>query len=275
MVNKLFPEERLEQLYKIIQEEKKVRVNDVSARFSMSRSTIRTDLEELESRGLIVRTHGGAILRNSALKDNENEKLSHNVELNIRMQEYIEEKRAIGQLAATLVNDGDTLMIDGGSTTKAVAEQLIDKKKLSIVTNSILLMPDLMAIADSAVYITGGIVYKENSVLVGDWSNDFVSHFKTKKSIIGMDGVSIESGLTVADSMVPAVASIKKRMIEASSELIIVCDHSKLGRICLTPVASCESISYLVTDDGADPNMISELKALGVNVLIAKVKNHS
>ncbi len=275
MVNKLFPEERLEQLYKIIQDEKKVRVNDVSTRFSMSRSTIRTDLEELESRGLIVRTHGGAILRSSTLKDNENEKLSHNVELNIRTQEYTEEKRAIGQLAATLINDGDTLMIDGGSTTKAVAEQLIDKKKLTIVTNSIFLMPDLMAIGDSAVYLTGGIVYKENSVLVGDWSNDFVSHFKTKKSILGMDGVSIESGLTVADSMVPAVASIKKRMIEASSELIIVCDHSKLGRVCLTPVASCENMKYLVTDDGADPDMINELRALGVNVLIAKVKNRS
>lgn len=271
MGKKLFPEERLELIYNKIKEKKKVHVNELSNEFSISKSTIRTDLAELESRGLIKRTHGGAILQNELIFCDNEDITKNNMEINIRIEKNQAEKKAIGQLAASMVNDNDTIMIDGGSTTQFVAKYLSDKRGLTIITNSFYMLQELLGIKDSAVYLAGGLVYKRNSVLVGDLTNEFISHFTPQKLILGIDGVSLEHGLTVADSMVPAVASIKRKMIDACSKLIIVCDHTKLGRACLMPIAPLSRVDYLVTDDGAPPEMVEDIRSAGVEVLIAHV----
>lgn len=271
MNKKLFPEERLELFYNKIKEKKKVHVNELASQFHMSKSTVRMDLTELESRGLIKRTHGGAILQSELIAEDGEDMVRSTMGINLRMQENQAEKEAIGQLAASLINNGDTIVIDGGSTTQFVGKYLSDKSGLTIITNSFYMLPELLTIKDSAIYLAGGIVYKENGVLVGDLTNEFISHFSPQKLILGIDGISIENGLTVADSMVPAVASIKRKMIDACSLLIVVCDHTKLGCICLMPIASLKRVNYLITDDGAPHDMIEEMRALGVNVMIAPV----
>ena len=211
MDKKLFPEERLEIIYNKIKEMKKIHVNELSDEFSISKSTIRMDLAELESRGLISRTHGGAIIKGELSVEEDGGKIKNFLDINSRIQKNQIEKDAIGQIAASLINDGDTIMIDGGSTTQFVAKHLEEKSGLTIITNSFFMLPTLLAIKDSAIYLAGGIVYKENAVLVGDLTNDFINHFKPQKLVLGIDGVSLEHGLTVADSMHPSVASIKRK----------------------------------------------------------------
>jgi DeoR family fructose operon transcriptional repressor len=272
MNSKMFPEERIKVIFNIIKAKKKIHVNELAKELSMSKSTIRMDLAELESRGLINRTHGGAVLKDELLIDTTGETEKSTLGIDYRIQKNQAEKDAIGKLAASLISNGDTIMIDGGSTTQFVAKYLCAKSGLTIITNSFYMLPELMNAKDSAVYLAGGIVYKENAILMGDLTNEFVSHFKPEKLILGIDGVSIAHGLTVADSMYPSVASIKRKMIDACSQLIVVADHTKIGRICLMPIAPLEKVNYLVTDnDAASQEMIAAIRTVGPEVLLADV----
>src|SRR5690554_5092803 len=124
MRKKMFPEERLKVIFNLLKERKKIYVNELAKELAMSKSTIRMDLAELESRGLINRTHGGAVLKEELLFDTLNQTDKINLEINLRIHKNQAEKDAIGKLAASLVNDGDTIMIDGGSTTQYVAKYL-------------------------------------------------------------------------------------------------------------------------------------------------------
>lgn len=266
MSKKIFREERLQLIYKRIKETKKVFTKELAEDFNVSRSSIRLDLAELEARGLITRTYGGAILPNG-LKGNVVENLS---DLEIRLRRNKKEKEAIGKLAATLVEDGDTIMIDGGSTTHQVVMNLQEKRDLTIITNAVSFLAELMAMNASVVYFVGGMLQRDNAVLVGDISNEVVEYFHPMKAILGIDGISIESGLTAANPSTPAVSSIKRKMIAASDKIIIVTDHTKLGRVCLMPVAPINKMDYLITDNQADTDMIERIRAEGPKVLIAE-----
>ena len=201
----IFREERLEEIYKLLKSNQKVYVADLARTFAVSPSSIRLDLVELESRGLIRRTYGGAILPSAG--EVFVEPLS---ELSQRSKLMRAEKEAIGKLAVTLIGDGDSLMIDGGSTTLQVAKNLYARRNLMIVTNSISFLPDLLEIKDAVVYLVGGMVYRENGVLVGDIANNITASLHPKKAILGIDGISLKYGFTTGDPSVPAEASIKR-----------------------------------------------------------------
>ena len=163
-------------------------------------------------------------------------------------------------------------MIDGGSTHNMWAKYLAAKKGLTIITNSFYMMPELMNIDDSAVYLDCGLAYKQNGILMGDLTNEFVSHFKPQKLILGIDGISLNQGLTVADSLYPSVASIKRKMIEACSQIIVVADHTKLGKVCVMPIAPLKQVNYLVTDaHEKSQEIVEKIKMLGPEVLLASV----
>ena len=134
--------------------------------------------------------------------------------------------------------------------TQYVAPQMAEKQGLTIITNSFYMMQTLCKIPDAVIYLAGGMVYRDSASVVGEYANEFLSQFKVKKTILGIDGLSVEYGLTDADSREPQSLSIKKKMIQACDELIIVCDHSKIGRACLAPVEQLSRVSYLVTGEG-------------------------
>lgn len=253
-----------------IQLEHKVLVNDIANEFSISKTTARNDLMELESRGLITRTHGGALLRDS---DSELQKriVRDNLPVTKRKSERLDEKVAIGKLAASLINDGDTLMIDGGTTTSAFAEFLKDKKDLTIITNSYTLVPMLAKLENCAIYLAGGLVYEKHSVVVGDFSNEFISQFKPNKLVLGIDGVSATRGLSIADSQVPSVASIKRKMIDCCEEIILICDYSKFGKECLMTVSPVSKVDYIITNSSVSKKEIQDIEALGPKILLTEI----
>ena len=262
----MFREERMSQLLVQLEQEGQLRVAKAAGLFGVSESTIRLDLQELEERGLVQRTHGGAILtsvsRNGTMK-------YLSLGLEERLVENGEAKRAIGRLAAELIQDDETIMIDGGSTTRYVAFHFRYKKRLTIVTHIVDIYPDLIGMeGDFRVVFTGGELDQSNMILVGEESPLIVSRYRASKAVLGIDGISISLGLTTQDVHAP----LKKAMMTYSDQVIIVADSTKLGRVSLVPVAMLDEIDYLVTDDGADPHMVKEIEGMGVKVLIAPVK---
>ncbi len=262
MISTTFREERLKQIAERVLSGQTVYVNALAAEFGVSPSTIRLDLSELEAHGILKRTHGGAMLADGL----DGRLIASKSSFEARRQELQAEKEAIGRAAAALVEDGDTLMIDGGSTTLHVARFLANKRGLTVVTNAVTLLPDLLAIPDAQVYVTGGALDRRFATLLGEVALDTIGRFRTSKIILGMDGVSADAGLTVTD---PAVAATKRKMMEAGGQLIIVSDHTKLNHISLYTLAPLTAMHTLVTDAGASLNAVDLIRACGPRVVIA------
>jgi len=261
----MFREERMSQLLAHLGQEGQLRVGNAASLFGVSESTIRLDLQELEERGLVQRTHGGAILTSLA-RSGTMKYLAMGIEE--RLVANRDAKKAIGELAASLIQDGETIMIDGGSTARYVAYHLRSKQRLTIVTHIVDIYPDLIGMeGDFRVVLTGGELDKNEMILVGEEAPLIVSRYRASKAVLGIDGLSISLGLTTQDVHAP----LKKAMMTYSDQVVIVADSTKLGQVSLVPVAMLDEIDYLVTDDRADPHMVKEIEALGVKVLVAPV----
>lgn len=261
----LFREERLQMILERLLADGKVFVADLAEQFEMSSSTIRNDLAKLQSRGLLVRTYGGAVLPEQV----NTQLVVRKSALQLRAEAYRAEKEAIGRAAADLVSDGDTIMIDGGSTTHHVVRHLLDKRDLTFVTNATSLLPDLLTIPDANICLTGGLLHRGFETLLGEASIDVLERFRATKAILGIDGVSLQSGLTATNN---SVAIAKQKMIAASEQVIIVCDHTKFNQVCLIPIARVGEIDCLVTDSGAPSGIVEAIRAQGPTVILASVE---
>jgi DeoR/GlpR family transcriptional regulator of sugar metabolism len=258
----IFREERLKWITHRLKISKSVQVNELAMEFGISPSMIRLDLKELEERGLLQRTHGGAILP---------EGLSGRITtgkppFDTRQSTLQAEKEVIGSATANLINDGDSLMIDSGSTTVHVVRALQSKHNLTIVTNAIDLLPDLLAIPDAQVYLSGGLVNRDYVTLLGEIANEVLGRFRTTKAILGIDGISLEHGLSATD---PAIAAAKRQMIAACGRLIIVADHTKFDQVSLYTLAPLEAAHTIVTDVGTPYKTVEAIRERGVEVVIA------
>jgi DeoR/GlpR family transcriptional regulator of sugar metabolism len=268
MNQKLFREERLQLMTELVRTRRKVHVDELAEEFNISPSSIRLDLTELESRGLLKRTHGGAI----ATTKFQGRMVTQKSSLELRQAAQQTEKMAIGRAAADLIEDGDTLMIDGGSTTFHVARHLIDKRGLTIITNAVSLLPYLTAIPDGRIFVVGGLLDPRFETLVGDITVDTLERFRTARAILGIDGISVDAGLSVTDS---AVAASKQKMMRLSDQIIIVCDHTKINQVCLIPIAPLEEIDCLVTDSNVSAETVAAIEASGPKVIVAPVAAHN
>ena len=264
MNQKLFREERLQLIAELVRTRRKVHVDELAEEFNISPSSIRLDLTELEARGLLKRTHGGAI----ATTKFQGRLVTQKSSLELRQAAQQTEKMAIGRAAAALIEDGDTLMIDGGSTTFHLAPHLVSKRGLTIITNAVSLLPQLTAIPDGRVYVVGGLLDPRFETLVGDITVNTLEQFRTAKAVLGIDGVSMEAGLSVTD---PAVAASKQKMMQLSDQIIFVCDHTKLNQVCLIPIAPLAEVDYLVTDSNVSAETVAAIEACGPKVIVAPV----
>jgi len=262
MENNMFREERLRMILEILSQEKKIVVKDLAEKFSLSNSSIRLDLTELESRGLIYRTHGGAIIPNETQNDLV---LNKNV-LKQREETYADEKRRIANAVIDLINDGDSIMIDGGSTNYFIAKQLNQKRGLTIITPSTHLLPILSQINDANIFLTGGLYQPYFEDLIGEISLETIGRFSPEKTIMGIDGISLKQGLTSTE---PSMAVLKRKMISISRQLIIVADSTKIGKVCLIHVAGINEINTLVTDSNISEDNIKAIRDLGPKVITA------
>lgn len=253
----LLSEPRRRRILDWIQEEGSARVRELAVAFQVSEATIRQDLERLEQEGHITREHGGAFL-NSVPTQVGTMTLHH--------QENMEAKRRIGALAADLVKDGETVILDAGTTTTEIALRLVGRKNLTVITNALNIAIILGAVPGNAVHLPGGQFKAPTLSLSGDKSVDYFRNIFAGKLFLATAGVALDAGLTYPSF---ADLQLKEAMIKAASRVYLVADSTKINKSSFTRLGSLEMIHAFVTDAGISEADASAFRARGIEMLIA------
>jgi DeoR/GlpR family transcriptional regulator of sugar metabolism len=254
----LLAEPRRKKILEWLQEEGSARVRDLSAAFEVSEATIRQDLEKLESDGYISREHGGAYLKT----------VPHQVEtLSLQHIENMEKKQRIGHHAASLVHDGETIILDAGSTTTEIANRLVNRRDLTIITNALNIALILGGVPGFAVHMPGGQFKAPTLSLSGDASVEFFRNIMVSKLFLATAGVSLESGLTYPSF---ADLQLKEAMIRAASHVYLVADSTKINRTSFTRLGTLDVINSFITDDGIRDEDVREFERRGIEVIVAR-----
>jgi DeoR family transcriptional regulator, fructose operon transcriptional repressor len=249
--------DRWERIIELIEQHDGASVEQISSNLGLSPATVRRDLAHIHERGFITRTRGGA---KPNLRIRVGFTIAESRKLNPR------EKELIGKAAARLVEAGDTVMMDGGFTTYQVALH-IGVVGITVVTNSLDVCQAILGREGVTCVLVGGEVSPSTGSANGPITEQQLLQMNADKAIIGADVLSPEEGLS---SPHPLTAQSKSAMVKSSHELIVVADHSKLGRFALYKVAPVERISTVVTDHKADPAVIGKLRDAGVRVIVAE-----
>lgn len=243
---------RWAEILRLVEEQRSLSVSELSERIGVSEVTIRKDLNELERKGLLVRTHGGASV------------ISETTVPSFASREYIQEneKKSIALAASEIIDEGDSVLIDAGTTTLAVASLLKDKH-ISVVTNSI---PVGMELSDfkGNVSLTSGEMLKESMALYGPDTENYLKKLQVNKLILGTSGVRLDAGLTTSSSV---EAAVKKLMVQSAQKVIAVLDHSKFNKIKTFLFASFDEIDVIVTSNKVPKETIEAIENQGVKVI--------
>jgi DeoR family transcriptional regulator, aga operon transcriptional repressor len=256
--HRLLIAERRHRIVELLQQHGKVTVEALAMRFATSAVTIRTDLAALETSGALERTHGGALLR----RDDDDQPLT------VKSTLHHAEKVRIGKLAASLIEDGETLILDSGTTTAEIARQIrkLENRSINVITNALNIAVLLADVAFVRLIMPGGILRPQSNSLSGHMAESALAGLQADRLFLGADGLDPERGV-----MTPHLpeAQLNARMIEISRQVIAVADSSKLMRRNISLIARIEQLHMLITDSGADPLAIAELERRGLQVRLA------
>jgi DeoR/GlpR family transcriptional regulator of sugar metabolism len=251
-------EERQQIILGMIQSNKKVTVAELSILFGTSEVTIRRDLQELALEGKLVRSHRGAL---AAVPAPPEPPVVHRMNLEYGVKEQI------GKRAANLVLERDSVFIGSGSTTAFLARSMAVRDNLTVVTNSISIANELsIGSGDLTVVVTGGMLRKEEMSLLGHIAELSLPEMRIDKVFMGMQAISLEGGLTT--DHLPEVMTTRK-IIEMGEELIILADHTKLGKTAAAFIAAVDKMTILVTDSQSDAEFVRKCEKRGIQVIVA------
>lgn len=248
-------EERRRSIVERVNRTGRVIVNDLAREFGTSEITIRRDLEILHQRGAVYRTHGGALpIQTSSDADRS---------LIERELQHPREKLRIAQAAASLVQEGFSVLLDSGSTTTAIARQLRNFKHLTVITNAINIASELSGTSVDVV-LTGGILRKNSFSLVGPLAEQSLQHLKADILFLGVEGIDARFGLSTPNML---EAELNRAMVTAAHQVVAVCDSSKFGRRSLSTIVPIEAIHQIITDKQAPAKTLEELRRSGLKIM--------
>ena len=255
---KLFLEERHRQIQLLLEENGRVSVDELTLQFGVSKVTVRNDLAKLEEDGVVLRTHGGAI----ALAAD-----SDRADPLFLDRQFINQvvKKRIGKAAGSLIDDGDTVLIDNGTTALYIARQLRRFTDLTVVTNCLPIAIELESRPGITVMVIGGMIHSGAMALVGEWANDNLEKINVDKAFLTSKGITSAEGLTDINTL---IVETKRRMVEAAKEVIAVVDHSKWGRVAFASFADIEQLDTVITDKDAPEILVAEVRQAGVDVVV-------
>ena len=246
-----------------LREDSSISVSTLSQEFGVSEVTIRKDLSLLQERKLLIRVHGGAIME-SRVSEAENEEHNFSFKQNVNARE----KQAIGRAAAAHIKDGDTIMVDSGTTALEVVHNLHKFKELTIITNSITAMMEAIKYKRFKVILLGGVIREPSLSVVGSLAESNLKLFYCDKLFLGVDSFSVDSGLSTPNL---EEASTNQVMISRAREVIAVFDSSKINKRSLAFIASPDKINTVVTDSRLPDSVHNQLTALGIRVELVNV----
>jgi DeoR family galactitol utilization operon repressor len=239
--------EREQTILELLCEDSSATVTDISGRLEVSPVTVRSDLAGLAEKGLIVRTHGGAFP-------------AFHPSITTRQRDNLKAKARIAKAAAALVRDGDTIMIEAGTTTALVAKYLLGKRDVHVVTNSTLIIPHARFNPGMHLTVVGGEFRPATESMVGPVALRDLEQFHVRLAFIGTDGFSLESGLT---THLVEGAEIVRKMAAQAEKTVLVADSTKYGKIGFARVLPVASVHQVITDSDMKPEAIRELQEAG------------
>jgi DeoR family transcriptional regulator of aga operon len=257
--SRLLVEERRRRIMELLQEHERVMVQELVERFDVSAVTVRGDLDALAQMGRLVRSHGGALRRN---------KVQDDIPIPVKETLNRPEKVHIAQAAVRLVKEGDTIILDSGSTTAEIARQLKFQpfQSLNVITNAVNVAMELATVPNVHVIMVGGFLRQMSLSLVGPHAEQTLRGLHADRLFLGVDGLDPDIGLMTPDVL---EAQLNAIMIEVSREVTIVADSSKFQRRSLSVIARLDRVQKIITDKKADAEAVSKLRGLGIEVILA------
>jgi DeoR/GlpR family transcriptional regulator of sugar metabolism len=253
----MLAERRRRRLLELITRQGYATLDELVRVLGVSESTIRRDLEALDLAGSIKRTHGGAVyageVRSMPAFDE-------------RTSTAAAEKQAIGRVAAALLQDGDTVLLDGGTTTLEVAQALIGRR-IQVVTNSLPIAQLLASSQQTDLILIGGYVYPRTGVALGPLAIATMQSIRVRTAILGAGGI-VPEGIYNSNSL---LVETERQMMSCGQEVMIVADHTKFGRLALARLCGLEAIDTVVVDSGVAEEHRAVLESAGVAIHIASV----
>jgi len=241
----------------LVDQNGQVTVADLVKRFSISAVTVRSDLDALASLGAVVRSHGGAVRRLEATQD-----------YPLRTKETLHhaEKVRIGKAAAELVQPGETIILDSGTTTAEIARHLKKAKSqpLTVITNALNIAVELMDCPEISLIMIGGLMRPVSCSFVGPHAEATMGEFHADRLFLAVDGFDLENGPSTPDVL---EAQLNNVMIRSAKEVTVVADFSKLGRRSVSKIGPFDRIQRLITDKRATQEFTEGLRKRGIEVI--------
>jgi DeoR/GlpR family transcriptional regulator of sugar metabolism len=253
----MMAEERRTQILQIVRAEGRARVNELANRFSSSAVTIRNDLNELHQRGLVLRSHGGAVLPDTILRESP---------VHERLKTHAEEKRRIGALAATLINDGETIILDSGTTTLEIARQIRNKQGLQVITNGVNIAAELLDAREVQTFIVGGTLRVDSASIVGRSTEEMFEQFSADKLFLSGAGCDPDFGVSGANL---EETMVNRAMLRIAREIILVADASKFSKRSMVRIAPFSEIDTVISDNSLREEIQEKVRGLGCNLILA------
>jgi DeoR family fructose operon transcriptional repressor len=248
-------EKRRNMLLELVRTQGFASLPDLAEKLQVSESTVRRDLDQLEITGSAKRTHGGVFYTGTSPK------LPHFDE---RQPAQWDKKRLIARAAVELIENGDTLLLDGGTTAYEVARLLVGRP-LQIVTNSLPVANLFASSADTDLVLLGGYVYPRTGVSLGPYANEMLARLNVRKTVLSVAAIN-ERGFYNSNLL---LVETERAMMQAAEEVIVVADSTKFGHQSLAHLAPLEAVQHLVVDDEISPDWRQRVKNAHVNLLIA------
>jgi DeoR/GlpR family transcriptional regulator of sugar metabolism len=246
-IDGMMGEERRTQILQIVRTAGRVRVNELASYFNTSAVTIRNDLNALHQQGLVLRSHGGAVLPDTILRESP-----------------VHERR-IGAMAAKLINDGETIILDSGTTTLEIARQIKKKKGLQVITNGVNIASELLDARDIQLFIVGGTVRGESASISGRFTEEMFEQFSADKMFLSGAGCDLDFGVSGANL---EETMVNRAMLRISREIILVADASKFSKRSMSRITHFSEIDTVISDTSLGPDIQEKLRSLGCNVIL-------
>ncbi|MFT4094388.1 MAG: DeoR/GlpR family DNA-binding transcription regulator [Niabella sp.] len=248
--------ERHQHIIELIKKEGNVKVTELCSSLNVSSVTIRKDLQLLEDKQLLYRTHGGATLSNPYIAD-------RHVDEKVALQ--ASEKQRIGEYASRLIEPNDCILIASGTTVQFFAKNLIAKDNLTVVTSALNVALELMHHQNVEVIQLGGLMRKTSASVTGIYAENILQDFSCSKLFLGVDGIDLDFGLTTSNMM---EALLNKKMIQASQKTILLADSSKFGKRGFGKICGLDDIEQIITDSNISEHTVDTLRSMGVEVTV-------
>jgi DeoR family transcriptional regulator of aga operon len=255
---RLLVEERRRRIMERLETQERVTVNELARDFGISAVTIRGDLDALAEVGALIRSHGGALRHVDAPED---------TPIAVKETLHHPEKVRIGHAAARMINDGETIMLDSGTTTAEIARQIryLKLRSLNVITNALNIAMELATLPNVRLIMIGGILRQMSYSLAGPHAEEIVNALHADRMFLGVDGIDPEIGLMTPDLL---EARLNALMIQVSREVVVVADSGKFQRRSLSVIAKVDAAHKVITDAGLPEETRAALLARGIEVII-------